>query len=445
MKYHKIILLAVILILTAFSSCKNSNKSGNEESLSNWLKKNSYEIETLALTEHYEDMEPLGQIVGNAKFVCLGESRHDIREQFQLKHRFIKYLVEEKDFSIFILEASMPYAELINAYLQNGEGNIDDIMANMPGWFLWDTEEISVIINWMRAYNMDTENVKKLQFYGIDIVAPAYGLNSIFEYLKKVDSGFYKKFQTLEFGQDQMDDSSWQSTLQRFSAFPSGDKEMLRNNYRVLHSHILNNESAYISLSNNKEYDWILRLAYCAQEACRMFTGGSRMEMGLIRDSAMADNALWIKRFNSDDDKSILWAHNVHITMGEFSMTGESESIKGMGYILGEELKSDMVSIGASFNRGLFQGQNRSFSPADESTMDGAFAKIGMKYGLIDLQALTKSKTVIDWLNADQDIQGQEFIMTCIPANSFNAIFFVDSISRTIPNPVSQSRFQNMN
>ena len=55
-----------------------------------------------------------------------------------------------------------------------GEGNIDEIMANMPGWFIWDTEEMKEIILWMREYNETQTDDEKIQFFGIDIVAPVY-------------------------------------------------------------------------------------------------------------------------------------------------------------------------------------------------------------------------------------------------------------------------------
>lgn len=437
--------ISFILVLATLGSCKNSGVNSSQDPLSVWLKNNSHEIEALELSDQQKDIEPLGQIVGDAKVVCLGESRHDIREQFKLKGRFIKYLVEEKDFSVFILEASLPYAELINAYLFNGEEDIDELLANMPGWFLWDTEEILEIFNWMRDYNMDTENVRKLRFYGIDIVAPSYALSSSLEYLKRVDKKVYEDLQALDYAQDQIDDNFWQSTYQRFAEFSTGKKETLRTNYRRLYQQILDNKSAFIAYSGDEEYNWILRQAYCANQACIMFTAGSRMEMGLIRDSAMADNALWVHRNITKGEKAIIWAHNVHITRGEFTMTGESASIKGMGYILGQELKSDLVSIGASFNQGEFEDWGLSFGPAEAKTMDGVFTDIGMEYALINLRKETKNEEVERWMNSDQILQGQEFEMTCIPGSSFDAIFFVNKISRTAPNPGSLERFRNMN
>jgi len=68
-----------------------------------------------------------------------------------------------------------------------------------------------------------------------------------------------------------------------------------------------------------------------------------------------------------------------------------------------------------------------------------------MKYFLIDLQGKTNKKEVLNWLNTPKVIRGQEFEMTCIPAKSFDAIYFIDNISRTIPNQESLERFRNLN
>ena len=442
---HRKNILGFILVLLTITSCSHSVTKNNKNSFVKWANINASEIETLELTEKQNDLEPLKQIIGNARVVCLGENRHDIREQFLLKHRFIKYLVEELDFTTFILEASLPYSKQINEYILNGNGNIDEIMSNMPGWFLWDTQEMLNITHWMQEYNKNPENVKKIQFHGIDITSPGYALNSIFNYLKKVDPTILNKYQSKTFAQDIIDDNNWPTSLQRYSGLSTERKEVLNNNYNDLYEQIKQNEIEYISYSTDDEYNWILRLAYCANEANRMFSAEKRIDMGLIRDNAMAQNTLWVIQNFSKDEKAIIWAHNVHITKSEFEMTGESGSIKGMGTILYQELKDNMISIGASFNKGEFQNWNRSFPPAEENTLDGALAKLNMKYFLLDLKGKTDNEDVIHWLNTDKVIRGQDFEMTCIPAKSFDAIYFIENISRTIPNQKSFERFRNSN
>ncbi len=147
---------------------------------------------------------------------------------------------------------------------------------------------------------------------------------------------------------------------------------------------------------------------------------------------------------NSKDDKSIIWAHNVHIAKSEFIMNMFPENqIQGMGYILNQEFKDNMVSIGASFNQGRFQNENRTFEPAETNTIDGTLAKLKMDYFILNFKGQSKDKTVEKWLNTNNVIRGQEFEMTCIPKKSFNAMFFTNIISKVNYNPTTLERLRN--
>ena len=145
------------------------------------------------------------------------------------------------------------------------------------------------------------------------------------------------------------------------------------------------------------------------------------------------------------DEKVIVWAHNVHITKSKFKMTGVTGRIKGMGYILNQELRGNLISIGASFNKGDYQNWNILFPPARGNTLDGILAKLNLKFFLIDLKAKTDNAHVVNWLNTDKVIRAQGVEMTCIPVKSFDAIYFVNHISRTNPNQKSLERFRNSN
>ncbi len=435
------IILGTFMILLVTVSCNNSSSQENNDKLSDWALKNSQKIETLEVTEKQDDLNLLKQIVGKAEVVCLGESRHDIHEQFQLKHRFIKYLVEEMNFTTFVLEASLPYSNKINDYVLNGNGNIDELMADMPGWFLWDTQEMTKILNWLREFNQNPKNEKKVNFYGIDIVAPNNALDQIFEYLQKVDKSYYKQIQSRNFARNIIEDNQWQTSLQHYSELLEEEKQILINNYNNLFQHIKENERQYIDNSTESEYNWIIKLSYSANEANKMFTEKDRLKMGLIRDNAMANIALWIKERN---EKLIIWAHNVHIAKSEFTMNMFLENpIQGMGYVLNQELKDKMISIGASFNQGLFQNEGITFEPAKENTIDGTLAKIKMKYFLLDLKGKSENEEVKKWLNSENLIRAQGFEMTCIPVKSFDAVYFIDNISKVNYNSTALEKFRN--
>ena len=434
-------LSGIFFVLLVTVSCNNSSSQNKNDKFSDWALQNSQKIETLEITEKQDDLKLLKQIVGKAEVVCLGESRHDIHEQFQLKHRFIKYLVEEMNFTTFVLEASFPYSNKINDYILNGNGNIDEIMSNMPGWFLWDTQEMTKILNWLKDFNQNPKNEKKVNFYGIDIVAPNNALEQIFEYLQKVDKTYYGKIQGKNFARNIIEDNQWQTSLQYYSELGEEEKQILIKNYNELFQHIKENEKRYIDNSTENEYNWILKLSYSANEANKMFTETDRIKMGLIRDNAMANIALWI---NERNEKLIIWAHNVHIAKSEFTMNMFPESrIQGMGYILHQELKDKMISIGASFNQGVFQNENITFEPAEENTIDGTLAKLKTEYFLLDLKGKSENMEVKKWLNTDKVIQAQGFEMTCIPKKSFDAIFFTNIISKVNYNPTTLERLRN--
>ncbi|RKY80999.1 hypothetical protein DRQ07_04880 [candidate division KSB1 bacterium] len=172
-----------------------------------------------------------------------------------------------------------------------------------------------------------------------------------------------------------------------------------------------------------------------------MFSEEDRFKMGLIRDNAMANIALWIKERNR---KIIIWAHNVHIAKSEFTMNMFPDTpIKGMGYILNQELKDKMISIGASFNQGEFQNESRIFGHAGSGTIDGTLARLNMNYFILNLKSKSANSEVEKWLNTRNNLRGQDFEMTCVPVKSFDAVYFTDKISKVNYNPETLRKITN--
>src|SRR6185503_1657226 len=68
------------------------------------------------------DLAPVGELVGRARIVALGEATHGTREFFQLKHRLLEYLVARQGFTVFAIEANQPECRAINDYVVHGKG-----------------------------------------------------------------------------------------------------------------------------------------------------------------------------------------------------------------------------------------------------------------------------------------------------------------------------------
>lgn len=431
-------------IFTLCTSYQSNSQQPEKQAFIEWAKEHTHELSIADAPAGSENLVPLSEITGDARIIALGESRHDIREQFLLKHRMMRDLVEELGFTTFMLESSLPYAYQLNAWLMAGEGNLEELLAGMPGWFIWDVEEMKAVFEWMRAYNEKQANTDKIQFHGIDITAPNEALDSIFSYLRSVDPAAHQHFQTRDFAQDQINDAYWPATLERYVNMSPDRKDSLANNYSQLFDHIRKHRSEYIAQSSLPAYRKILLFTSCAHEANRMFSAESRLGMGLIRDQAMAANISYIMDSLAPQQKAMIWAHNVHIAASTFRMTGEEGRIKGMGALLEEKYQDDYVALGASFKQGRLQNQNQEIPPAPAHFVDGTFAELEKKAFLLDLQNLPKDNQAAAWMQKEQILQAQGFEMSCIPLDAFDAFFFIDHISQVTFSTSSAQRFRDM-
>ena len=86
-----------IIVLLILLSCSCAEKS-EEEQVIEWISENAIQISTVEPGNGFEDLLPIGEMIGDARIVSLGEPTHGNREVFQLKHRIIEYLVKENGF-----------------------------------------------------------------------------------------------------------------------------------------------------------------------------------------------------------------------------------------------------------------------------------------------------------------------------------------------------------
>ena len=78
-------------------------------------------LRTLDPTEPLDDLEWLGQAIGDARVVAIGESAHYNREFFQLRHRLLRYLVERHGFSAYAMETGFVEGWLVDNRIRGGD------------------------------------------------------------------------------------------------------------------------------------------------------------------------------------------------------------------------------------------------------------------------------------------------------------------------------------
>ncbi len=182
----------ISLVFILLTSC---NQKSTEDQVVKWISDHAIPISTVETGNGFEDLLPLGEMVGDTRIVSLGEPTHGNREVFQLKHRMIEYLVIEMGFNIFALECPLGEAYDINRYVVDGIGSPEKALAGIYYW-TWDTQEVLEMLKWMRAYNADTSHKKKIKFYGFDPQDPERAARGTLQYLEQVDAKLAGKVST---------------------------------------------------------------------------------------------------------------------------------------------------------------------------------------------------------------------------------------------------------
>src|SRR5450759_5861967 len=81
--------------------------------------------ETRPMTGDREDFDPLLALVGDSRFVLIGEASHGTHEFYRIRAEITKRLIREKGFSAVAVEADWPDAYRVNRYVQGRGGDTD--------------------------------------------------------------------------------------------------------------------------------------------------------------------------------------------------------------------------------------------------------------------------------------------------------------------------------
>ncbi len=346
-----------------------------------WLNKNCIPIKYVKAGNGFADIQPLKDLIGEARIVSLGECTHGSSEIFSMKHRMLEYLVKEKGFTIFSIEANMPEAYALNEYIIDGKGDPKKLLAGMYFW-TWYTQEVLDMIEWMKKYNETA--VKKIMFTGFDMQFPDISIKILREYLTLHNSGFL-------------------SILNEYDSL-SRKKQMKKNegnsNFKTLEAYaqtIMDSLNTYKPKMYSKDFNWAFQNARILwQYAANHFSNPSR-------DESMAENVNWILEENPSA-KIVLWAHNGHIRKDN-----DGFEYKSMGEYLDKLYGKQMIVIGFATAEGTYtavQRDGKKYTGLDsannlltkENSYESVFSTADAANFLLDLRNISKEQEGSGWV-----------------------------------------------
>src|SRR5436190_24255854 len=108
-----------------------------------------------------KDWDGLLELIGNARFVLLGEATHGTDEFYSQRAAITKRLIGERDFSIVAIEADWPDSSRVHRYVRCGTADANANAAlsgfrRFPTW-MWRNTVMLEFIEWLRAFNRDID------------------------------------------------------------------------------------------------------------------------------------------------------------------------------------------------------------------------------------------------------------------------------------------------
>jgi erythromycin esterase-like protein len=139
-----------------------------------------------------DDLDPLLDQVGEARFVLLGEASHGTSDFYRWRAELSKRLIQEHGFNFIAVEGDWPDCYRVNRYIRGlpgGGASAREVLHAFERWptWMWANEEIVELAEWLRAWNTRRAPEAQVGFYGLDVYSLWDSMRVVTEYLERID------------------------------------------------------------------------------------------------------------------------------------------------------------------------------------------------------------------------------------------------------------------
>ena len=412
---HRVLISCLIFsfsVLVCFpqqtpNKAKNANTPPSEETeVVGLVREAAY-----PLTGDERDYDPLMELIGNARFVMLGEATHGTSEFYSERARVTRRLVEEKGFDAVVIEADWTQVNRVNRYIRSegkdtgAEKALSDF-DRFPRW-MWRNSEFRDFVDSLRTINARSDLTKPVSIYGMDLYGWSDSAAATIDYFNRVDAeaarrarkryGCFSRFRSASqlYGLEvlnktarscQKDVQQQFDEMQQLMAKPGSNKtDELFNalqNARV----VKNAEAYYRAIYQRNISSWNLRDQHMAETL-----------------EAVANHH---ETKSGKPAKIVVWAHNSH--QGDARMTERARVGElNVGQLVRQRYGKDSVLVGFTTQTGYVRAarewggydERRRVRPALEGSYSALFHKTGVPNFLLILRQGGK---ISEALNSDR-------------------------------------------
>ncbi|TGD83414.1 erythromycin esterase family protein [Hymenobacter wooponensis] len=300
--------------------------------------------------ETAQDLDPLLNQLGTARYALLGEASHGTAEFYTWRATLSKRLIQEKGFTMIAVEGDWPDLYELNRYVKgvSTATSARQVLERFDRWptWLWANQEVADLAEWLRTYNKTQPAARQVGIFGLDVY-------SLWPSLERIRTDFAEADQvTLSAVEEALaclqsynrnEEAYGRATLQGATCVTEINNVLaaVRNQMKSLpNNHIgaFNAEqNALIAVNAERYYRTAVR---------------SNAESWNIRDRHMTETINRLMSFHGPEAKIIVWEHNTHVGDARYTDMAQYGEIN-VGQLVREQHAAEGVFI---VGQGTYQG-----------------------------------------------------------------------------------------
>jgi len=393
-----------------------------------------------------EDLEVLKGVIGDASIVCLGESQHMMREQYQLKHRIIRYLVEKMGFTHIAIEDSLYGTIAIDDLVKGAATSPEDALRATGGWYMWDTEEMLALVRWLRAHNDLMTGDRKVSYVGLDIQDPWPGIGLLMSYFGRVDPRYAASHESRRAIIDVFNKPIWLHISAAYPALEPSRKQAIADTLREAADRLEARRAEYVGTAGEKAHGDAVLVGGHLLKSPEHFVELENSKDGVVgvREKAMFAGVVRIKDTAGPRARIIVCVHNAHASKSPVTFLNnpgipESAHLELLGTMLKRKYGDEVKSIGMA-SLGLKNPNADSGTRPD--VLDHVLAGTGRDLFFLDLAGMKGRDEERDALASPWKLTADMgAFLSLVPAEAYDGLVFIKHITWVRRSPEGTKRF----
>lgn len=347
------------------------------------------------------DYDALIELIGDSRFVLLGEATHGTHEFYRERARITRRLVREKGFAAVAIEGDWPETSRVNRYIrgEGGDATAEQALSGydrFPRW-MWANTDVRDLVAWLRERNAALPVADRAGIYGLDLYNLMGAADGVVESLRRLDPQAAQRARQRYrcFARYRRDPQAYGQAAS-VRPYPSCEAQA-RDQLREVRD-LRQREAPKAGPARREEL-------FAAFQSARVVQGGEHYYRNLyrggispwnLRDRYMAETLEQVAAHlgqQGNPPKVVVWAHNTHMGDARVTQMGEAGEWN-IGQLMRQRHDGDSVLVGFTTYTGTVlaasnwgeRGRVKNVLPALPESYAGLFHEAGIGNALLVLR-----------------------------------------------------------